>query len=169
MPVSASVAADSGLLPKASASSEERGSSASSATLPGPAEEYSQVIAPLRAKSCQPSLVAHVAGARASERVALRACHRRKRQRERPLLRAQAPGGRRNRHLGVVVHAGAAQMGREQRVRPQHLIAAEHHIDEQRIALHRGHDAQRELEALVAMDHSHGWDARRHELDRVLP
>src|SRR5450631_629610 len=55
--VSASVAADSVLLPKASATTDERGSSPSSATLPGPAEEYSQAIAPLRAKSCQPSLV----------------------------------------------------------------------------------------------------------------
>ncbi len=59
--------------------------------------------------------------------------------------------------------------GREQRIRPQDLIAGEHNVDEQRIALHRGHDAQRELEALVTVDHSHGGDARRDELDRVLP
>ena len=31
------------------------------------------------------------------------------------------------------------------------------------------HHAQRELEALVSMDHSHGGDARCRELDRVLP
>src|SRR2546423_9336817 len=55
--VSASVAAASGLLPKPSASSACRGSSPSSATLPGPAVSYSQVSAPLRAKSCQPSLL----------------------------------------------------------------------------------------------------------------
>src|ERR1700716_4127424 len=55
--LSASVAAASGLLPKPSASSAWRGSSPSSATLPGPAASYSQVRAPLRAKSCQPSLL----------------------------------------------------------------------------------------------------------------
>src|SRR4029077_18592944 len=53
---SASVAAASGPLPKPSASTAWRGSSPSSATLPGPAASYSQVSAPLRAKSCQPSL-----------------------------------------------------------------------------------------------------------------
>src|SRR5436190_16018977 len=55
--VSDSVAAASGLLPKPSASTAWRGSSPSSATLPGPAASYSQVRAPLRAKSCQPSLL----------------------------------------------------------------------------------------------------------------
>ncbi len=52
----ASVAADSVLLPNARANTQFRGSSPMSATLPGPASGYSQVIAPLRAKSCQPSL-----------------------------------------------------------------------------------------------------------------
>src|SRR2546430_10093856 len=55
--VSASVAAASELLPKPSASTACRGNSPSSATLPGPAASYSQVSAPLRAKSCQPSLL----------------------------------------------------------------------------------------------------------------
>src|SRR2546430_15754820 len=54
--VSASVAAASGLLPKPSASTACRGSSPSSATLPGPAAAYSQGSAPFRAKSCEPSL-----------------------------------------------------------------------------------------------------------------
>src|SRR6202162_340156 len=55
--VSSRVAAASGLLAKPSASTACRGSSPSSATLPGPAASYSQVSAPLRAKSCQPSLL----------------------------------------------------------------------------------------------------------------
>src|ERR1700740_3568619 len=54
--VRASVAAASGLEPKPSASTARRGNSPSSATLPGPADSYSQVSAPLPAKSCQPSL-----------------------------------------------------------------------------------------------------------------
>ena len=47
----------SALLPKPSANTHRGGNSPISATLPGPAVWYCQVIAPLRAKSCQPSLL----------------------------------------------------------------------------------------------------------------
>jgi hypothetical protein len=53
----ARVAADSALLPKPSASTARRGNSPISATLPGPAVRYCEVIWPLRLKSCQPSLL----------------------------------------------------------------------------------------------------------------
>ena len=82
----ASVAADSALLPKPSASTARRGNSPISATLPGPAVRYCQVIAPLRAKSCQPSLRADIAGAGAPEGVALLRIDRSQRRAERPLL-----------------------------------------------------------------------------------
>jgi len=54
---SANVAAAWALLPKPSARTARRANSPVKATLPGPATAYSQVIAPVRAKSCQPSLV----------------------------------------------------------------------------------------------------------------
>src|SRR5512135_340473 len=52
----ASVAADSLLLAKPSASVARRGSSPISATLPGPACRYCHCMVPFRGKSCQQSL-----------------------------------------------------------------------------------------------------------------
>ena len=140
--VNASVAADSGLLPKASASSEARGNSPISATLPGPAEEYSQRHRTVAGKILPAVARTDIAGAGSAEGVALPVRDRGERQRERTLLRPQQPAPAVVCNLGLVAHARAAEMGGEQRVGPQILIAGENDVDQKRVALHAGHDSQ---------------------------
>jgi hypothetical protein len=72
-------------------------------------------------------------------------------------------------NLSLVAHARAAEMGGEQRVGPQILIAGESDVDQKGVALHARHHLQPELEAFVAVNHSNRRDARCEQFDGVLP
>ena len=111
----------------------------------------------------------HESRAGASEGIALAFTSRGERQRERPLLRPEHATAAVVPDLRRIAGARAAQMRCEQYIGAQLLIAREHHLDQEGIALRTGHHSQRQFEALVPMHDADGGDARDDQLDRIWP
>ncbi len=93
-----------------------------------------------------------VTGARDAPRVALMVVDGGQRERERPLVRPQNFAPAITARFRRVVVAGAAEVGREQCVRAQVLVAVEAHLDQQHVALRIGRDPQPQIEARMLMD-----------------
>ena len=137
--------------------------------VPWPCLHIVQVMAPLAAKSCQPSLTPMNPHWRAPTHLAARS-HRRRRQGNgiRTLFRAQ--------YLAVMVHeyfghsfaAVALKMRREQSVKFKVGVAGQSRFDQQDVAHKVGRDPQAEFEAWVLVQNFDGRDAGTGRCDAVI-
>ena len=134
--VSAKVAADSVLLPKASANTEERGSSPSKRYVAGARRGVFPVHSAVAGEILPAVARAHVTGARAPERIALPVSDCGERERKGSLACPQHPATAVFGDLSIVAQSRAPQMRSEQSVGAKIRVAREHDLDQERIALH---------------------------------